>query len=281
MKILITGTENNLGEYIENYFAQTNKVIAFTKEILDISKKSLTYKTITSVNPDIVIHLDSQDNMDICEMDESSAYTHNTIGTLNVAYPCSILNIPIIYLSTSYVYNNDNKCGNFETDECNPVNIYGKTKLAGEKLIRTLCKKYFIIRAGWLFGYEDCFVTKIINNKNFSIFVCSTEVGNPTYVEDLCDAIKEMLNSDLYGIYNCCNPPSISKSLWIKEIFNLANIERSILELPENFIASPAKRPHSSSLNTSLIKNCFNIEFPSSDIRLLEYMNKKGYILKE
>ena len=281
MKILITGVESNLGKYIESYFAQNNQVFAFTRQILDISRKDLTYKTITSVSPDIVIHLDSQDNIDTCEMDESSAYTQNTIGTLNVAYPCSILNIPIIYLSTSYVYSNNCKCSNFETDECNPVNIYGKTKLAGEKLIRTLCKKYFILRAGWLFGYDDCFVNKIINNRNFSIFVCSTEVGNPTYCKDFCDAIKEMLHSDLYGIYNCCNPPSISKSLWIKEIFSLAQIERTILELPENFISNTAKRPQNSSLNTSLIKNCFNIDFPSSDVRLLEYMNKKGYILKE
>jgi dTDP-4-dehydrorhamnose reductase len=278
MKILITGSESNLGKYIENYFGQANQIFAFTKQILDISKKDLTYKTITSVNPDIVIHLDSQDNIDGCEIDETSAYTQNTIGTLNVAYPCSILNIPMIYLSTSYVYGNNCRCGNFETDECNPVNIYGETKLAGEKLIRTLCKKYFIIRTGWLFGYDQCFVTKIINSKNFSIFVCSTEVGNPTYSEDLCDAIKEMLHSNLYGIYNCCNPPSMNKSLWIKEIFKLANIEKTILELPENFITNTAKRPQNSSLNISLIKNCFNIDFPSCNVRLLEFMNKSGYI---
>lgn len=280
MKILITGTDNNLGKYIENYFEPTNQIFAFTKQMLDISKKDLTFKTITSVNPDMVIHLDSQENIDTCELDESGAYVQNTIGTLNVAYPCSILNIPIIYLSTSYVYSNNSQCSNFETDECNPVNVYGKTKLAGEKLIRTLCKKYFIIRTGWIFGYDDCFVSKIINNKNYSIFVCSTEVGNPTYAHDLCDAIKEMLHSDLYGIYNCCNPPSISKSLWIKEIFNLANIEKSILELPESFITGTAKRPSNSSLNVSLIKNCFNIDFPSWDVRLLSYMNNKGYIVE-
>lgn len=277
MKILITGAESSLAKYIKNRFENTKdiEIDSFSRDELDISDKNSTYKIITKSNPDLLIHLDSMSNIDICQGDESLAYTINTIGSLNAAYPCSILDIPIIYLSTSYVYNGDKDSPYFETDKCYPVNIYGKTKLAGEKLIRTLCKKYFIIRAGWIFGEENCFVQKVLNNSNVSMFVCSTEMGNPTYVEDLCRVIEKMLHSDLYGIYNCGNPSNTTKSAWVKKIFNYAGIERSILEIPENFLRNTATRPKNSSLNISLLKNCFDLELPSWENRLSEYIEDR------
>lgn len=275
MRILITGAENSIAKYIIKYFESEHKIFAYTSDMLKITNKDICFDTITSISPHIVIHLDSTDNIETCERDESNAYTKNTIGTLNVAYPCSLLNIPIIYLSTSYVYNGDKNTAFFETDECNPINVYAKTKLAGEKLIRTLCKKYFIIRCGWIFGEENCFVDKIISNISTPIFVCSTELGNPTYIEDLCAVIKEMLISNLYGIYNCGNPPATTKALWVQKIFEDVNIDKSILELPQYFLANAALRPSNSSLNISLLKNCFNIELPSWEKRLIEYITKK------
>lgn len=275
MKILITGIENSLSRYIKKHFEDTHEIYAFTRNELDISNKDLTYRIITDIKPDILIHLDSMSNIDTCEADESLAYTINTIGTLNVAYPCSILNIPIIYLSTSYVYGGDKDSPYFETDKCSPINIYGKTKLAGEKLIRTLCKKYFIVRTGWIFGEDNCFVKKVLSNRNVSMFVCSTETGSPTYVEDLCNVLGKMLYSDLYGIYNCGNPSSTTKSAWVKKIFNYTGIERRILEIPENFLRNTAPRPKNSSLNVSLIKNCFDIDLPSWEDRLVKYISVK------
>lgn len=273
MKILLTGAEKNLSKYIKDYFSYNNEIFEFTSNELKSSNKNICFNVITKVKPDILIDLETMDNIDNCETDESSAYTINTIGSLNMAYPCSILNIPIIYLSTSYVYSGNKSSSYFETDQCEPVNVYGKTKLAGEKLIRTLCKRYFIIRSGWIFGFESCFVKKIINNSSVPIFICSSEFGNPTYVGDLCNLIKEMLHSDLYGIYNCGNTPSISKSLWVKTIFRVTGLSKEIVEMPQNFIANSACRPKNSSLNTSLIKNCFNVDFPSWEIRLREYLD--------
>ncbi|MDD3224177.1 MAG: sugar nucleotide-binding protein [Clostridium sp.] len=275
MNILITGNETNISQYMRNYFTVLNHNCIPEDKKLDITKKDSAFNEILNLKPDIVIHVDSKQDIDACESDESSAYKNNTISALNVAYPCSILDIPIIYLSTSYVYKGNSSRCNFETDECVPVNVYGKTKLAGEKLIRTLCRKYFIIRAGWIFGQNNCFVDKLLKNHDFSIFLCSTEIGNPTYIGDLCRVINEMLNSNLYGIYNCANGPSTSKSTWVKKIFKFSKIERKVLEIPENFISNAAKRPHNSSVSTALVKNCFNVDFPSWETRLLNYLKSK------
>lgn len=274
LKILITGAESSLGIYITNYFKTSNEIFEFTNNSICSFDKNKCYELITKVNPDLLIHCETMDNIEDCEKDESTAYKINTIGTLNIAYPCSILNIPIIFLSTSYVYGGNKSSSYFETDECKPINVYGKTKLAGEKLIRTLCKKYFIIRCGWIFGTLDCFVKNILINSDVPLFLCSTELGNTTYVVDLCILINEMLHSDLYGIYNCGNEDAVNKSTIVKSIINISGTKKNILELPENLIVSSAPRPKNSSLNMSLIKNCFNVHFATWENRLIEYINE-------
>lgn len=274
MNILLTDIENNLGKYLNTYLAINHTVFGFTKDTLYLPDKSKTLEIISSIKPDIVIHTSSLEDIDYCEDNETLSYTYNTIGSLNAAYPCSLLDIPIIYMSTSYVYEGIKNFPYYETDECNPINVYGKTKLAGEKLIRTLCKKFFIIRTSWIFGGNDCFVKNVMLNKSAKVFMCSNEIGNPTYIKDLCYAVEKIMHSDLYGIYNCANSGAVSKTDWVKFIFDFKNINNNVISLPEAILYKKAPRPVNTSLNTSLLKNCFDLELPDWKIPLKEYLLK-------
>lgn len=272
MKILITGSEGNLGSYLFKSLCNNHTVFALNKNDLDITNKIKCTEKIYELNPDIVLHTAALSNIDLCERDETSAYGINTIGSLNVAYPCSLLDIPIIYFSCSSVYDGSKTSPYYETDLCSPVNVYGKTKLAGEKLIRTICTKYFIIRTSWIYGTKDCFVKNIVNNKDVPLFMCSSEISSPTYIEDLIMVIRKILYSDMYGIYNCTNYGAIKKSLWVKTILDYINIKKDVIELPDNFIANKAQRPKCTMLNMSLLKNCFEIEMPNWEISLKNYL---------
>ncbi len=274
MNILITDIENALGNYLNSYLSKSNVIFGFTKDTLCLTDKSKTLDTIASIKPDVVIHTASLENLDLCEKDEGLAYTFNTIGSLNTAYPCSLLDIPIIYLSSSYVYNGEKQTSYYETDDCYPVNIFGKTKLASEKLIRTLCKKYFIIRTSWIFGGEDCFIQNVLDNKTAEVFMCTQEIGNPTNIEDICFAIERIIQSDLYGIYNCASPDHVSKFDWINYIFEVKNIKKELIAIPKDIINTVAPRPKNASLNTSMLKNCFDLELPHWKAATKIYLNK-------
>jgi dTDP-4-dehydrorhamnose reductase len=274
MKILITGADGSIGHYMSNYFSINHEVFPFRKAKLDITNKVQCIEIIKNINPDIVIHCAALANIDLCERDETSAYTVNTIGSLNLAYSCSTLNIPIIYLSCNNVYDGNKTSAYYETDLCNPINVYGKTKLAGEKLIRTICSKYFIIRTSWVFGGSNCFVKSVIDNKDIPIFMSSSEIATPTYIEDLCNSIEKMMHSNMYGIYNCVNSGAAKKSLWVKTILEHLNIKKDVIEIPENFISNKALRPKCTILSTSLIKNCFDIELRGWEEALTEYLSK-------
>lgn len=274
MKILITGSDGNIGDYLFKYLSPRHEVYPFRKNVLDITNKAKCIDIISNKRPDIVIHCAALTNIDLCERDETSAYSINTLGSLNIAYSCSMLNIPIVYLSSNNVYDGNKTSYYYETDLCSPINVYGKTKLAGEKLIRTICSKFFIIRTSWVFGGKNCFVKNIIENKDIPIFMSSVDVASPTYIEDLCSVIESMIKSDMYGIYNCVNSGGVKKSIWVKAILDHLKVNNEVIEIPENFISNRALRPKSTLMNTYLLKNCFNIEMRSWESALLEYLNK-------
>jgi dTDP-4-dehydrorhamnose reductase len=274
MNILITGQNGNIGTYLCSYLSEKNNVLGLDKEDVDITDREGVIQVIISLKPDVVIHTAALTNIDYCEKNESEAYKVNTVGSLNVAYVCNALNIPIVYLSCNYVYGDSKQSPYYETDECTPVNVYGKTKLAGEKMIRTLCKKFFILRTSWVFGGDRCYVRKIVANKNTPIFMCSSEVLNATYIGDLADCISRMIKTNYYGVYNCVNPGPISKANMVKKVFSQLKVEKNIVEMPESYLSDMAPRPGYSALNTYLVKNCFNLELPQSDSRLEEYIKK-------
>ena len=278
MKILLTGSNGNIGSYLQIYLNENHVVYPMERNQIDITNKALTMEVIETIKPDLVIHTAALTNMDLCERDETSAYTINTLGSLNVAYPCSLLDIPIVYLSTGYVFDGTKKRPYYETDQCNPINIYGKTKLAGEKLIRTVCKKYFIIRTSWVFGGSNCFVKKVIENKATPLFLCSNEISNLTYIKDLCYAIEKIISTDQYGIYNCVNSEAVSKAIWIRSIFNQFNIKNEITEIPENFVCNRALRANYTALDTILLNNCFNIILPSWRESLNKYISSLNFL---
>ncbi|MCY6370828.1 SDR family oxidoreductase [Clostridium ganghwense] len=263
MNILITGGDKPLGKAFAKHLGNKHKIFLMNENTLDITNRVETLRTISNINPEIVIHCDEIDNIEKCEKNENLAYTVNTIGCLNVAYSCYSLDIPIIYLSTNYVYDGKKESPYYETDNCTPINVYGKTKLAGEKLIQTLYNKFFIIRCGWLFGEENNFIQKILNNRDVPVFMCSNEIGSPTYIEDVCTAVDILLSTNYYGIYNCANPDPVNKSLWVKYILDCSNIKKEIIEIPQNYIPNCAPRPHYSAIETTLLKNCFNIKLPN------------------
>lgn len=263
MNVLITGGSTPIGMAFAKYLSNKHKIFLLDKSTLDITNRMETIKTISNINPEVVIHCDEINDIETCEKNDNLAYTINTLGCLNVAYSCCSLDIPIIYLSTNHVYDGKKESPYYETDNCTPINVYGKTKLAGENLIRTLYNKFFIIRCGWIFGEDNDFIQKVLNNKNVPIFMCSNEIGSPTYIEDLCITVDKFMSTNYYGIYNCGNPDPVNKSFWVKYILECANEKKEIIEIPQNYISNCAPRPNYSAIKTTLLKNSFNLELPN------------------
>ncbi|MDE5777535.1 MAG: dTDP-4-dehydrorhamnose reductase [Lachnospiraceae bacterium] len=248
MKILVTGVAGQLGHDVMNELAHReingigsdladnyngiNDGSAVTKMPympLDITDEEAVNARIIFTQPDAVIHCAAWTAVDSAEEPENQRKVRliNTKGTANIAKVCKELNIPMMYISTDYVF--DGKGSEPWKPDCTdykPLNVYGSSKLDGEQAITELLSKYFIVRIAWVFGTNgNNFIKTMLNvGKNHDeIRVVNDQIGTPTYTYDLARLLVDMIQTDKYGYYHATNEGGyISWYDFTKEIFRQA-----------------------------------------------------------
>jgi dTDP-4-dehydrorhamnose reductase len=254
MKILITGANGLLGHELSSIL-KGHTLILFSHSQLDISDPESVNKQIDSSSPDIIINSAAYTQVDACETNYDLAFKSNAIGPKNLAIKCKQLGIPLIHISTDYVFEGNEKKNSplVENDKLGPKTVYGKTKLEGEKMVQENCEKYFILRTAWLYGEGKNFVKTMLSlsKKNNELKVVNDQIGSPTYAKDLAKAIKEIIEkkSDKYGIYHVTNKGEVSWYEFAKKIFEIKNIEIKVNPCTSEEFPRPAPRPHYSVLS--------------------------------
>ncbi|MFH0948416.1 MAG: dTDP-4-dehydrorhamnose reductase [Elusimicrobiota bacterium] len=284
MKILITGC-GMLGTDLCEILSGENEIHGIdikqstyhlpltTYHSLDITDFEKTYKTITKINPEIVIHTAAWTDVDGAEKNPTDAYRLNVLGTRNIALACQRFDATMVYISSDYVFDGEKKEPYIEFDKANPLSVYGKSKYYGELIVQQLLNKFFIVRSSWLYGANGKnFVKTIINlaqEKKPGRFACGEElkivndqIGCPTYTKDLAEAIKVLLTTyhlplttGLYGTYHITNSESCSWYEFAKEIVKhvgtnsfVQNAGCKVLPTTTEEFKRPAKRPKNSIL---------------------------------
>ena len=254
MKILITGANGLLGHELSSLL-KDHTLILLSHSQLDISNSESVNKQIDSSSPDIIINSAAYTQVDACETNYDLAFQSNAIGPKNLAIKCKQLGIPLIHISTDYVFEGNEKKNSplVENDKLGPKTVYGKTKLEGEKMVQENCEKYFILRTAWLYGEGKNFVKTMLSlsKKNNELKVVNDQIGSPTYAKDLAKAIKEIIEkkSDKYGIYHVTNKGEVSWYEFAKKIFEIKNIEIKVNPCTSEEFPRPAPRPHYSVLS--------------------------------
>lgn len=224
---------------------------------LDITKKDDVLNAILKENPDAIIHCAAYTDVDKAEDEPALAKKINGEGTENIALAAKKTGSKLIYISTDYVFGGegdepfDPDCKNFS-----PLNVYGESKLLGEKAVAGSLEKYFIVRISWVFGlYGRNFVKTMLNlSKNHdTVKVVNDQIGTPAFTEDLAPLLLSMVKTDKYGFYNAANEGGyISWYEFAKEIYNLSGINTKVLPVTtEEYGLSKAKRPKNSRLDKS------------------------------
>lgn len=292
-KILITGASGMLGRALVNEFRKAearNEIITTDINIipnshslkLDLASSEATQKII-EVAPNLVIHLAAYTDVDGCEVDPDTAFKVNAVGTKNVALACKELGIPMVYISTDYVFDGDKPTPYIEWDAPNPINIYGETKLAGEKWVTRLLNKYWIVRTSGLYGEGGKnFVNTIIEKAKTTreIKVVADQIGSPTYTKHLASAIIKLVNTELeaanFGIYHITNSGWTSWFEFAKAIIrgvqNFEPIQCNILPISSSALTRPAKRPKNWRLQNFIWGLTFGTPLPSWKEALNEYL---------
>ena len=252
MKILITGSNGMLGQDLIEELADKHTVIAASSRILDITDEMKVMDYVNSTKPDIIINSAAYTDVDGCETNVEKAYSVNGEGPRNLALACRENDIPLIHVSTDYVFKGNTQTPRLEDDELGPLSVYGKSKLEGEKAIEEILDKYFILRTAWLYGYNGGNFPKTmlqLAKDHDKLTVVYDEIGTPTYTPDLAKAIAELVDSDKYGTYHLTNSDSTSWYDFAKLIFEIADVDVEVEPVTASEFARAAKRPNYSVLN--------------------------------
>ena len=244
MKILITGASGQLGTELQRQLAEGGSSLGPLPERLknatvlptdvaelDITDRAATIAFVRRHQPDTIISCAAFTNVDGCETSTDAAFKVNALGASHLAQAAERVGARLIHVSTDYVFSGE---GDTPLDECDlpaPRSAYGTTKLLGEQYVQRFCRRHFIVRTAWLYGYNGKnFVKTMINaGKKFGkLEVVNDQLGNPTNAEDLAHHILKLAVSHDYGVYHCTGEGVCSWYEFASEIIRLSGMDATV-----------------------------------------------------
>lgn len=226
MRILITGGLGQLGVALQGVLSDHELLIVDLPDV-DISDRRAITERIIDNQPDAVIHCAAYTDVDGCAKNPEVAYRVNSLGTQNVALACATAGSKLVHISTNEVFAGDRLAGYEEWRRPRPINVYGRSKTVAEFHVKSILRRYYIVRTAWLYapGGRN-FIHAILNRAQDTgrLRVVADEVGNPTHVNDLAVAIGKLLMTGSYGTYHLVNEGACSRWAFAQEILRLAGL---------------------------------------------------------
>jgi len=280
MRILVTGKNGQLGRSIQKTVNTDTKIgknqnpndfTFVAREELDLSSESSISQYFKNNKFDIIINCAAYTQVDKAEQEDELANQINHLAVKQLASIASNQRARLIHISTDYVFDGESDKPYIETDTPNPINVYGRTKLSGEKALQALMPiNAIIIRTSWVYSdYGNNFVSTMLRlgRDRDELSVVNDQMGSPTYATDLADAILEIIRHKKFRdegqttqIYNYSNEGEISWYEFAKEIFKIEKIECRVNPVTSQQYPTPAKRPRNTLMKKDKIVTVFNIK---------------------
>ena len=277
MRILITGKNGQLGKSLHKLVSEKkydNEFIFVGREELDLSNNNSIINYFDNHDKfDIIINCAAYTAVDKAEEEVKLANQINYLAVRQLAEIAKAQKAKLIHISTDYVFDGESNKSYTEADETNPINVYGKTKLAGEKALQAIMlTNAIIIRTSWVYSeYGNNFVKTMLNlgKERDELNVVSDQIGSPTYATDLAETILKIIDNKNYQdkeqsteIYHYSNEGEIGWYDFAKEIFKLAKIDCKVCPITTEQYPTPAKRPKSTLMDKGKIVEKFSIKTP-------------------
>ena len=283
MKILLFGKNGQVGWELQRSLAPLGELIALSSSSEefcgDLTDFAGIQQTLRQISPDIIVNAAAYTAVDKAESEPERAYALNAQAPAVLAQEAKRLNAWLIHYSTDYVFNGHSSQPYLETDDCDPLNVYGKSKLEGEKNILTSGCSHLIFRTSWVYAaHGNNFIKTILRlaQQRDKLTIVDDQVGSPTGAELIADITAHALRMakqkpEISGLYHLTAGGSTSWYGFAK--FILENAERmnyqlkiqsaALQPIPSRDFPLPAKRPFNSRLNTEKLTKTFDLILPS------------------
>ncbi len=266
VKILLVGAGGQVGQAVVRFaFALPIELFAVTRGQLDITDQAAIVAMLAKHRPSVVINAAAYTAVDKAESEPDLAQLINAQGPEHLAKACHAAAIPLIHLSTDYVFDGAKQSAYLESDSVNPQSVYGASKWAGEQAVRRYCKQHYILRVSWVFGIDGANFVKTILRlacERSELSIVADQYGCPTSAASIADVLVRMaylaIESTGYGTYHFSNGPVTTWYEFAQTIVEQARLltslkVESIQPITTLDYPTPAKRPANSELNSTLV----------------------------
>lgn len=280
MKTILFGRNGQLGSELQRVLAPLGDVAAVDYQEIDLQNDSAVEEFIRSQSPSVIVNASAYTAVDRAEQEQELAFQVNGRAPELMAKLALELKAAFIHVSTDYVFDGTLGRPYMETDRPNPLNIYGKSKLAGEQSVQRVGGAYLIFRTSWVYSMTgNSFVNKILEwaRKNPNLRVVDDQVGNPTWARSLAEMMGQLLEKadgspfDYFekyaGVYHLAGRGYVSRFDMAKEIIRLASIREpglisSLQPARTSEFPAPAERPLFSALDCAHFESTFGLRLP-------------------
>jgi dTDP-4-dehydrorhamnose reductase len=286
--IWLIGNKGMLGQEVEKLFKRKRLSYLVSDKEVDITDYPILQEFTKNIELAWIINCSGYTEVDKAEKEIEKAFLINRDGVRNISKIATEKQAKLIHLSTDYVFDGkkDTRLSYREDEKTEPINLYGESKLAGEKEIKETFKKYFIIRTAWLYGRGGKnFVSTMLKlfKEKEEIKVVSDQWGSPTYTADLAEVILKIINndSDRFGIYHFTNEGVTNWYEFAREIYRKSkqlgiidsNKEVKIRGIETKEYPTPAQRPKCSWLSKEKIKRELNLDIRNWEDALTDFLS--------
>lgn len=248
-----------LGTDLVSVLNRRHEVIAPGRGEMDITDRKQTVSRVWEFDPDVLINCAAYTDVDGAEKDRITAFRINHLGAQNLAMACLETGAALCHISTDYVFDGVGSGMIGPYDHASPLNVYGMSKLAGEKVVAWALSRFYIVRTSWLYGRAGSNFVEAILEKGAGpddLRVVNDQVGAPTWTMSLASALEGLIESGAYGIYHYTDDAGAGVSWYdfAVEILQQAGLKTRIHPVPTSEFPRPARRPERTTLDCSLIE---------------------------
>lgn len=263
--LIVFGANGQLGHALKRVAeARGVTCTSFDRQSVDIIEPVKVSDSLSRTKPGLVVNAAAYSAVDRAESEEGRAFAVNCDGARNIAEVCMRLGLPLVHLSTDYVFDGQKSGSYVETDPVAPLSAYGRSKQAGERAVLQACAHAMILRTSWMFGIEGTNFVKTmlrLGRERHTLRVVSDQQGCPTFADDLAAAIIAAAPRFEPGTYHLAGSGSATRFEFAKEIFN-GKSSPQVQPITTAEYPTPARRPANSVLDCTRARAVLGVELP-------------------
>ena len=296
-KIYIAGCGGMLGEAFYTQFKNDYEIKCTDKDVnenwlsfLDFRDFDAYKRDVEAFSPAYLFHLGAYTDLEFCEQNENETFLTNTLGVENAVYLANSLDIPLLYISTAGIFDGKKELYD-DWDQPNPLGVYARSKYMGERFVVENANRFLVCRAGWMMGSgpkkDKKFIQKLmrqLKDGKKELFIVNDKDGTPTYTHDFAKTVKELVEKEYWGLYNCVCGGQTSRLEVAQELLKILRKEDEvkITTVSSDYFKEIyfAERPASERLETKKLNLRGVNQMRDWKVSLEEYIENyyKGYL---